>query len=359
MAVVVESYNSAWPSQFENIKLELQSHLSSVNILSIEHVGSTSVPDLAAKPIIDIDIIVTRENIQPAINALVDNGKFTYLGELGIVDRHALYDPNQSPKRNIYICLDGAFQTRNHLAVRDTLCSNPSLRDEYGVVKLELSAQGTNIVDYIEAKGEVLKKVLKAAGILSEKELEEIGRANKKGERFGAVKTERLLLREFVLADEQGYFELESKEEVVRYQTFEPRTKEGAREEVVKIIRNSSEIPRFHIELAVENNAKFIGRVGALIKRHTESGDAIIPPHVDLWFSFLPECHGKGFATEAMQAFIPLLGSPLELEIECDPRNDGSWKLAERLSFKRISLMEKVYECKGEWVDSLTYSKLV
>jgi GrpB-like predicted nucleotidyltransferase (UPF0157 family)/RimJ/RimL family protein N-acetyltransferase len=359
MSVIVEPYNPSWPSQFESIKAELQSHLASVNILTIEHVGSTSVPNLAAKPIIDIDIIVTRENVQPVIDALIANANFAYLGELGIADRHALKDPNQSPQRNIYVCVDGAFQTRNHIGVRDTLRTNPALRDDYGAFKARLAAEGTNIVDYIEAKSGILQKILKAAGLLSEDELREIEVANKKGERFGAFNTQRLLLREFVLADEAGYLELESKEEVVRYQTFGPRSREEARQEVLDIIKNSSAVPRCHIELAVEFGGKFIGRVGANVKREAGNGEPIALPHADLWFSILPEYQGRGFATEALQGFIPLLGSPLELEIECDPRNEGSWKLAERLGFAKISLTEKVFECKGEWVDSLVYQKSV
>ncbi|KAF2682975.1 acyl-CoA N-acyltransferase [Lentithecium fluviatile CBS 122367] len=359
MSVVVEPYNPAWPSYFSKIKSTIQSYLSGIPILSIEHIGSTSVPHLAAKPIIDIDIIVTRENIQPAVDALVQKGKFTYLGELGIADRHALQDPDQVPKRNVYVCVEGAFQVRNHLGVRDTLKQNAELRDEYGALKLQLAEQGTNIVDYIEAKSGVVMKILKAAGLLSGEELEEIEMANKKGERFGATKTERLLLREFVLADVEGYFELESSDEVVRYQTFGPRTREEARDDVSMIVMNSSAVPRSHVELAVEHEGRFIGRVGAVVKRESGRGEKVDAPHADLWFSFIPEYQGKGFATEAVRAFVSLLGGPLELEIECDPRNTGSWKLAKRLGFERISLTEKVYQCKGEWVDSLVYRKWV
>jgi GrpB-like predicted nucleotidyltransferase (UPF0157 family)/RimJ/RimL family protein N-acetyltransferase len=355
MTVVVEPYNPSWPSQFEAIKLELKSHLASVDIVSIEHVGSTSVPNLVAKPIIDIDIIVTRENVQPAIDALVGNGKFSYLGELGIVDRHVVKDPNQLPRRNTYICVDGAFQTRNHLGVRDTLRANSELCDEYGTLKLRLAAQSTSIVDYTEAKGEILQKILAASNLLTEEELKKIEKANEKGVRFGAIKTKRLVLREFMLTDDAAYFELEGKEEVVRYQDFGPRTEEEAKKLVEDILRDSCKVPRSHVELAVECNGKFVGRVGASIQYHT----GFIPTRTDLWFSFLPECQGQGFATEAMQAFIPLLGGSLELEIECDPRNERSWKLAERLGFQRISLTEKVYESKGEWVDSLVYRKLV
>jgi GrpB-like predicted nucleotidyltransferase (UPF0157 family)/RimJ/RimL family protein N-acetyltransferase len=357
MSVTVEQYNPQWPSHFEQIKSELESHLTSVSIISIEHVGSTSVPGLAAKPIIDIDIIVTRENVQPAIDALVKHG-FTYLGELGIIDRHAIRDPNQSPARNIYICVEGAFQTRNHLGLRDTLRSNPDLRDEYARVKLDLAAKGTNLVDYIQGKSDIVQKILKAAGLLSEEELSAINDANHKGQRFGATKTERLVLREFVLADVEAFHELESKPEVVRYQDFPPRTRDEAFREVVAILQNSAVDPREHFELAVTYEGRFIGRVGAKVQRKDgKTGDAPTVPSANLWFSFMPDAHHRGFATEAMKAFIGLLERPLRLEIECDPRNTGSVKMAERLGFKQVSLTERAYESKGEWVDSLVYQK--
>src|SRR5205823_10654896 len=142
--------------QFEKIRSKLEECLQGVDYLTIEHVGSTSVPGLAAKPFIDVDIIATRDNVQPIIDALVANGKLDYLGELGIVDRHAFKDPNNPMRHNIYVCVDGAAQTRNHLSLRDTLRSNAELRDEYARVKLELAAKSTNNVDYIVGKGTVI-----------------------------------------------------------------------------------------------------------------------------------------------------------------------------------------------------------
>lgn len=354
MTVVVEQYNEKWPLEFKIIKKELEAHLQGVDILSIEHVGSTSIPGLAAKPIIDIDIIVSRSNVQAASDALVSNS-FTYLGELGIEDRHAVKDPNQSPPRNIYICVEGAFQTRNHLAVRDTLRENAQLREEYGKVKLELAAKGTNIIDYVEAKGPFLQKVLAASGLLTKEELASIHTTNLKGQLFGATKTERLVLREFAWTDVEPFHTLESNPEVVRYQTWPPRTMQQANEEVVKIMQNAIAPTRTHVELAVtlQATSEFIGRVGANVNRSSS------PPHADLWFSFMPASQGKGFATEAMKTFIPLLGPGLELEIECDPRNEGSVKMAERLGFKRTGLVDKAFECKGEWVGSAVYQKTV
>ncbi|KAH8712128.1 GrpB protein-domain-containing protein [Phaeosphaeriaceae sp. PMI808] len=363
MSVAVELYNSEWPQQFQQIKLQLEMYLQDTLYQSIEHVGSTSVPGLAAKPIIDIDIIVVRESLDAVINVLVTHG-FTYLGELGIADRHVVKDPNQSPPRNTYVCIDGAAQTRNHLGVRNTLRSNLELREEYARVKLELAAQGINIIDYTQAKGTILQKVLQASGMLNIDELTTIKQANLKGEIWGAVKTERLLLREFVFKDADSYFELESNEENARYQDWPPRTIDQAQDLVSANIRNACTSPRTNWELVVENEGQMIGRVGAASK-------PLDLPHPDhfvkrfaLWFSFLPSMQGKGFATEAMKAFIAGLtkrqdADAVELEIECDPRNLGSWRLAERLGFEKHSLTKGAWESKGEMVDSLVYQKVI
>jgi RimJ/RimL family protein N-acetyltransferase len=237
-------------------------------------------------------------------------------------------------------------------------------------VKLELAAKGTNIIDYVVAKGNVIQKILKASGALTKEELGAIARANVIGECFGAIKTSRLLLREFVMKDEEGYFELEGSEQNARYQDWPPRTRQQARQLVLENIRNQNDVPRTIYELAVEHNGRFIGRVGAKTSQANSDslpGEFTIKPvtHANLWFSFLPSMQGQGFATEAMMAFIEALKDrlqdqgKLEMQIECDPRNEGSWKIGERLGFERHSLTKAAWESKGEWVDSLVLRKVV
>lgn len=158
------------------------------------------------------------------------------------------------------------------------------------------------------------------------------------------LRTERLLLREFTLDDVAALHDLESREEVVRYQTYPPRSEAEARRVVQEIVLGQGRLPRKHFELAVVLEESFIGRVGALIEDDSAR----------LWYAFLPAFHGKGYATEAMRAFVCVI-PPKKLIIECDPRNVASWRLAERLGFVRESLTERAYPCKGEWVDSLVY----
>jgi RimJ/RimL family protein N-acetyltransferase len=88
---------------------------------------------------------------------------------------------------------------------------------------------------------------------------------------------------------------------------------------------------------------------------------------VELWFSLLPALQRKGLATEAVEAFVREVVRrereggevEMELEIECDPRNTGSRRLAERLGFRKESEVEEAFECKGEMVGSVVYRKVV
>lgn len=94
---------------FEQIRALLWPAVQDV-ATAIEHVGSTSVPGLAAKPIIDIDIVIPpQQTIQSMITRLEPLG-YTHLGLLGIVGRDAFRQENDLPKHNLYVCPLDAYQ---------------------------------------------------------------------------------------------------------------------------------------------------------------------------------------------------------------------------------------------------------
>jgi len=180
MPVVVVSYDPQWPTEFQNIKAKLVQYLEGVNIKSIEHVGSTSVPGLHAKAIIDIAVVVDAATAPAAIAAIVEKGGYTYLGDRGIPDRYAFDAPEgDSPPRNLYVNIDGCTSLRNQLGLRRVLRGDAKLREEYGAMKLGLAAQGLEIDDYVEGKSTVIQKILAKAG-LSNEELETIFNLNRK-----------------------------------------------------------------------------------------------------------------------------------------------------------------------------------
>lgn len=165
------------------------------------------------------------------------------------------------------------------------------------------------------------------------------------------VETERLRLREFRPDDTASIYALESQPDVVKYQTFAPMNEDDAEKYVQSALTTQSALPRKIYDLVVElkESREFIGRVGMKINPKERHGD--------LWYSFLPTMHGKGYAAEAIQAFISQAPKLQTFGIECDPRNDGSRKLAKRLGFKEVKFEEKAFESKGEWVGSVQYVK--
>jgi len=96
MQILIESHNVAWALEFTRVSQDLKTILASVPILNIEHVGSTSIPDLVAKPVLDIIIPVTEANVSAASDALVKAG-YAARGEQGIPLRYLFRQPGYVP----------------------------------------------------------------------------------------------------------------------------------------------------------------------------------------------------------------------------------------------------------------------
>ncbi|MBO2465730.1 GrpB family protein [Actinomadura violacea] len=164
--ITVIDYDPAWPQRFEALRQEYAQAMAAaaVPVVAIEHVGSTSVPGLAAKPIIDCDIIVAPADVEAAAAVLVGLG-FRPLGELGIPQRWAFKEPARLTGTSTYVIVEGALSLRNHLCVRDTLRSNAALREEYAAVKKRVGATAADIDEYGRGKNAVLQRILEAGGM--------------------------------------------------------------------------------------------------------------------------------------------------------------------------------------------------
>lgn len=162
--VVVEEYNLIWKDRFEELKAQLWPLVQDFAV-SIEHVGSTSVPGLAAKPVIDLDIIIPDMSyLERTVKALATLG-YEHRGNLGIVDREAFRKANPRFKHNLYVCPTNSISLRNHICLRDALRTNDSLRDEYANLKKKLAMQfPESIDDYVEGKTEFILEILSRFG---------------------------------------------------------------------------------------------------------------------------------------------------------------------------------------------------
>lgn len=158
--VVVLPYDEKWKHDFLDIKNELSQALGELAI-SIEHVGSTSVEGLAAKPIIDIDVVVKKERINDAILALKSIG-YIHEGNLGIPGREAFaYEGKEHlQQHHLYVCPEDSLELKRHLAFRDYLRTHPAAVEEYSKIKMEAAKLYPEDIDkYIEHKGSVIEKI--------------------------------------------------------------------------------------------------------------------------------------------------------------------------------------------------------
>ncbi len=162
--VVVEDYDPAWVLRFEEMRARVWPVVHDV-AESIEHVGSTAVVGLAAKPIIDMTIVVgSRERVAVAIERLRSAG-FEHRGDLGIAGREAFLGPSDFPPHRLYLCARGSVALANHLAVRDFLRSHPEVALAYGALKQQLAVQFRNDIEgYVEAKTGFITSILERVG---------------------------------------------------------------------------------------------------------------------------------------------------------------------------------------------------
>ncbi len=133
--------------------------------MSVEHVGSTAVPGLAAKPIIDMDVVVASSDKLPeAIERLASLG-YVHRGNLGIDGREAFDSPRGLPAHHLYVCLRESAALANHLALRDFLRHDSVAVAEYGRIKRQLAERFPNDIDgYVAGKTDFILTVLRGAG---------------------------------------------------------------------------------------------------------------------------------------------------------------------------------------------------
>jgi GrpB-like predicted nucleotidyltransferase (UPF0157 family) len=160
---IVTQYDKNWPIEFIKIKKYLQDHLDS---LRIEHVGSTSIPKMLAKPIIDIDIVIDNINDLPPINDKLSLLGYEFIGDVGVVGRYAYANnQNQLYKHHLYVCLSEENGYLEHIAFRDYLIKHEDKRVEYGNLKKSIALKYPDNPDlYCESKTVFINECLKKSG---------------------------------------------------------------------------------------------------------------------------------------------------------------------------------------------------
>lgn len=156
--IVVADYDPAWPCLFDREGQRLRTLLGDT-VVSITHVGSTSVPGLAAKPCIDIDLIVPDSADEDAyLPALTAAGYRLVIREPGWHEHRCLKGPDTNV--NLHVFSPGCPEAVRHKVFRDWLRSHPDDRERYARVKRDLAARNPDrLRDYTNGKDAVIDDI--------------------------------------------------------------------------------------------------------------------------------------------------------------------------------------------------------
>jgi GrpB-like predicted nucleotidyltransferase (UPF0157 family) len=149
-AIEIVDYDPQWPVVFAYLSAVLERALDEL-AQAIEHVGSTAVPGLCAKPIIDFDVVIaSRARLPEAVRLLAELG-YRHEGDLGISGREAFARPGADvprdgsgrlwPTHHLYVCAQDNPELHRHLAFRDHLRSDAAAAAAYGELKRRLAQQ--------------------------------------------------------------------------------------------------------------------------------------------------------------------------------------------------------------------------
>ena len=145
--MLIEKYTSDWVSQFNDIKSQLEAVLSGLEC-SIEHVGSTAVPNLDSKPIIDIDIVYHVKPDFEKIKQGLEKIGYYHNGNQGIEGRDVFKRSGKltnavldTIKHHLYVCPMDSKALERHLLSRNQLRKNEWARMKYQQMKYELAEQ--------------------------------------------------------------------------------------------------------------------------------------------------------------------------------------------------------------------------
>lgn len=157
-------YDPIWPLRFAREAAVLRAALGSVAV-AIDHVGSTSVPGLAAKPIVDIQITVRALEPFAAYAEPLERLGYGFVPDPEFPDLHFFPKPPAPPRDfHIHVMLAGGDHERRHLAVRDYLRAHADVAAEYATVKRRVAeAAAGNVDSYVAGKDAFVKDLERRA----------------------------------------------------------------------------------------------------------------------------------------------------------------------------------------------------
>jgi GrpB-like predicted nucleotidyltransferase (UPF0157 family) len=158
--VKLSPYSQKWEQVFSQEKLQLEAVIGE-HVLEIQHIGSTSIPGMIAKPIIDIAIAIHAFKEAFKCVEPLENLEYEYKGEFGIPNRHFFVKGN--PRVYHLHMLEIASQEwKNHIYFRDFLIHHPDEAKQYAELKKKLAQQFSTDRDaYTEGKASFIEQILR------------------------------------------------------------------------------------------------------------------------------------------------------------------------------------------------------
>lgn len=159
--IAIVPYDHAWPTAYEQLAATVKAALGTA-VLGLEHVGSTSVPGLSAKPTIDIDLTVADNTDEQAYIPKLEARGFTHVIREPWWYEHRLLRHTQ-PMCNLHVWSPGCPEPARHIVFRDWLRAHPEDRDHY-VREKQAAAHRTRIsrgdvIDYNDRKRDVIREI--------------------------------------------------------------------------------------------------------------------------------------------------------------------------------------------------------
>lgn len=160
MNVIVEAYNEAWVKNYTNESRKIREIVGD-NLVQIYHIGSTSVPGLSAKPVIDMLLVVTSLEDLDRIADKFELLDYEVMGEFGMTGRRYYRKGGDNRTHQIHAFhVSNLFDIERHLIFRDYLRCHTEDRDEYGELKKNLANSNPKDIDsYGDGKDSLVKRI--------------------------------------------------------------------------------------------------------------------------------------------------------------------------------------------------------
>jgi GrpB-like predicted nucleotidyltransferase (UPF0157 family) len=165
VAVQVIPFNPKWREWFKEISNQIWPQISDI-ALDIVHVGSTSIEGMGAKPIIDMDVVVSDMSDLDEIVSRLSRIGYIHQGDLGIEGREAFdLDYKHKHAHNLYMVTVGSTAYRNHMLLKKHLTENPEDFRRYNDLKIGLAKSSESVERYWRSKTELILEFLEAEGM--------------------------------------------------------------------------------------------------------------------------------------------------------------------------------------------------